>query len=84
MSSRTGGLIPHTPFRSSYNMHGVGFEPTKHNATALKTVPFDRSGIRAWVVLCHLGLFYNSFTIVFPLFNQDGKAPGIFFFSKKY
>ena len=45
-------------------MHGVGFEPTKHNATALKTVPFDHSGIRA-LVLCHLGHFIILHTVGF-------------------
>ena len=28
-------------------MHRVGFEPTKHDATDLKSVPFDHSGIDA-------------------------------------
>ena len=27
-------------------LHGVGFEPTKHIATELKSVPVDRLGIR--------------------------------------
>ena len=29
-------------------MDAVGFEPTKHFATDLKSAPFDRSGIRPW------------------------------------
>ena len=61
-----GGRLSHwatvaRSFKSSrtyFIMHGAGFEPAKHNATALKTVPFDHSGIRA-IVLSHYGLNYN-------------------------
>ena len=49
-------------------MHGAGFEPAKHNAMALETIPVDHLGIRA-VVLCHYG--QGDYPPNPPLYEED-------------
>ena len=44
-------------------MHGAGFEPAKLYAMALKTIPFDHSGIHAskanrYIYLQYIHIYY--------------------------
>ena len=42
-----------------FQMHRVGFEPTKHIASDLKSLPFDHSGTHALILLILMQIFLS-------------------------